>query len=860
MKKKQIFLNFFLRNNRHHNLSRKTLPCLRPVSMAVPFLMTLYTRTSPSAILGGCALFMFLHSAAGANILQDDASSPFIETEVHAESEEHPTKEEDPYPLLLTADHLNYHKEHDLLEATGHVEITQFLEKPVIEETKDTSSPIPFEKSVLLEKAPDTPKKNVTKKKEPKKLQRTLVADRVTYHRTSKQITASGNVLLIDEDGNILWSDHIDMDDAFDNGFVQSARILLAHDDGRLTAATAHRKNGRLSIFKKATYSPCHVCKSSPTPLWQLRATKVTHDQERRLMIYHGATMDILGIPILYTPYLYHPDPKVKRESGILMPTFGQSTDFGTILKTPYYYVIDKHSDMTITPTITTKQGMILASEYRKRFKRGELHLDGSITQTHHLDRANLRRQNAASVPPKTRYHLLSKGRFELSDKDLITLELNRASDTTYLRRYNVVTNNQKLANNKSLTSFGRYEHFEDKSYLGLTSYAFQSDTQDTVPYVFPLARYLYQSDPGSIGQVFGLDGHFLTLTRRQSVRDVTPKGSTRAIANGTFYIPYVTPNGHVLELDGRIRGGMYAIHGYNTSFQTPYSDYTTGRILPTVSGTWRYPLISVDTIKRIGGIFMMEPTVQIVTSPNGLNPRKIPNEDCRFSELNDLNLFFMDRMTGFDRADSGQRVVYGMNAGLYGARQRRITGFLGQSQRLNRYGNELFGERRRASDYVTRFQYVPIHWLRLHYRGRFDAHRLENRFSEVSSNIGTSRFMVNTSYVYVDKRETQLGQQINQLNWQIQSKLSEKWSVGFTRTQNLSRLEKNAKAYMASAAYQNECFQLSFGAYRTQYRDRDLRPDSGIMIQFSFKNLGTFTPMSSGTFPTPGFRRLDYP
>ncbi|MBX9977063.1 MAG: hypothetical protein K2X98_02285, partial [Alphaproteobacteria bacterium] len=135
----------------------------------------------------------------------------------------------------------------------------------------------------------------------------------------------------------------------------------------------------------------------------------------------------------------------------------------------------------------------------------------------------------------------------------------------------------------------------------------------------------------------------------------------------------------------------------------------------------------------------------------------------------------------------------------------------------------------------------------------------MKNRFSEVTANLGYPIFTVNTTYVYVDKRETPLGQPINQINWQVTSKITDAWSIGFTRSQNLSRLEKNARAYMASGIYQNDCFQLSLGFYRTHYSDRDIKPDSGVLLQFNFKNLGVFKPFSSGSFPGVGFRKVEY-
>jgi hypothetical protein len=39
---------------------------------------------------------------------------------------------------------------------------------------------------------------------------------------------------------------------------------------------------------------------------------------------------------------------------------------------------------------------------------------------------------------------------------------------------------------------------------------------------------------------------------------------------------------------------------------------------------------------------------------------------------------------------------------------------------------------------------------------------------------------------------------------------------------------------------YQDECFRLTLSAFKSRASDRDLRPNSGIGLQFDFKNLGS--------------------
>lgn len=247
---------------------------------------------------------------------------------------------------------------------------------------------------------------------------------------------------------------------------------------------------------------------------------------------------------------------------------------------------------------------------------------------------------------------------------------------------------------------------------------------------------------------------------------------------------------------------------------------------------------------------------MQLNLAPSGLNPQKIPNEDSRLSEMDDTNLFFLSRMNGFDRTDTGQRFVYGLNNGFYGPQKTRLFWFIGQSQRLNKRKGSVIGDQQHTSDYVTKIQIYPSEYLKIHYRGRFSK-KGDNRLSEITTNLGKPLFCLSTTYIFVTKDDTPIQKDIRQLNWSLSSHFHENWKVAFSQNKNLVRSQKNSSANMASLMYENDCFQTSFGVFQTRYRDRDLRPDKGFLVQFSFKNLGTFKPTSSGNFPNMTTRTL---
>ena len=64
---------------------------------------------------------------------------------------------------------------------------------------------------------------------------------------------------------------------------------------------------------------------------------------------------------------------------------------------------------------------------------------------------------------------------------------------------------------------------------------------------------------------------------------------------------------------------------------------------------------------RLFGGTQRLTPRVQLVLTPPTRN-LSIPNEDARAVDLEDSNLFALNRFPGYDRWEDGSRVTYGSN------------------------------------------------------------------------------------------------------------------------------------------------------------------------------------------------------
>ena len=112
---------------------------------------------------------------------------------------------------------------------------------------------------------------------------------------------------------------------------------------------TSKKQNRQLTTVNKSIFTSCK--KTDNCPPWSIQADKIIHDKDKKQINYKNALLKIYDLPILYFPKFFHPDPTVKRQSGILTPTLNNSNVLGNSLNLPYYHVISYDSDITITPS-----------------------------------------------------------------------------------------------------------------------------------------------------------------------------------------------------------------------------------------------------------------------------------------------------------------------------------------------------------------------------------------------------------------------------------------------------------------------------------------------------------------------------
>ncbi|MGE0252505.1 MAG: LPS-assembly protein LptD [Dongiaceae bacterium] len=677
-------------------------------------------------------------------------------------------------PIVLEADRIDYNEESGVATASGHVTLQQNG--------------------------------------------RTLKADKIVYNQSNDSVSAVGNIRLQEEGGETIFADYVELSDEMKNGVIQELKIRLT-DDSRLAAREATRKDGTRNEMRNAVFSPCKSCKGE-SPLWQIKAKKVVHDETTHDIAYRDARIELAGTPVLYTPYLSHPDPTVKRRTGFLSPSLAGSQELGTIIKTPYYWALRPYRDLTLTPMYVSNDGTLLNTEYRERFHNGDLRLQfsGGDLET----KRGLVRRDQTSI----RGHIDAGLALNLSDEWKFNADIQAASDPTYLRRYRLSQLDEDV-----LTSRLQGQGFFDRNYANIRALAFQGlrniDDNRRTPYILPQASYFYVGHENTLGGTINVQTDMLNLVREEGAE------SRRLVIAGDWERDFTTRGGHIFSLNTGLIATGY--HVSDVPSPAGEQDGFTGRALPHIAADWRYPLIRSAAVTTV-----IEPRVGIVLSPNSSNKETIPNEDSQTFDFDDTNLFSIKRFPGFDKLAGGQRINYGINVGVYDG-ARGASAFIGQSWRVREDDtyNRGTGAENNFSDVVGRVLINPSRDLDIVYRFRLNTEDTQLRRNELGLTNRRGRVKLGIDYLFID-RLAGSGEFPEREEVALRSaiQIAEFWTLSGRIIKDLGNADATRLARTA-LTYSDECLTASLGFERDFTDDGENKPSSSIMFRVNLKYLG---------------------
>ncbi len=662
-------------------------------------------------------------------------------------------------------------------------------------------------------------------------------ADAVTWNRRTGEVVARGNVALTNPQGDTAYGDHVTLTDSLRDGMIDQLLVVFG-EGGRLAAARGERlANGDLRL-ERATYSPCPVsdadgCPRRPT--WLVRAERVTYSAAEERVRYEGARISLLGLATLPLPAFSHPIGGGTSD-GFLTPDLRFDDINGVEVAVPYYRRYSDRLDVTATPHIYTNVLPMAEAQVRGLTRRGAFDVRGWLTAS---------RQTSATFASSGNFRLRgaveAAAGYQFTPQWSADSSIRWASDRTFLRRYDISRDDR-------LRSTVAVRRLDERSMFSIAGWATQTlrlgDSQGQQPIALPLIDYRRRIDALPVPGSLLLEANTLSLLRTSG------QDTQRLFAGGTWNWRGLLPMGVEYSLTGLGRVDVY--HTQSTAL-SPVIDYrgaegwqTRAILLGAAEASW--PLVGAFA----GGTQRLTPRVQVVIAAP-VNNIDIPNEDSRAFELEDVNIFSLNRFNGHDRVEDGSRATYGVEWN-WQRRDLAITTQLAQSFRLDDQP-QLFvpgtGLDDQFSDIVGRTSVAWRDFVRLTHRFRLDKDNLAIRRNEIDATVGSDRTYAVVGYSRLNRDILSRGEDLRDREevrvggrWQI----SRHWSAFGSAIVDLTGPEDDPLVvgdgfepirHRIGVGYEDECFAFSL-TWRRDYLDTgDARAGNSFLVRVAFRNLG---------------------
>jgi LPS-assembly protein len=479
--------------------------------------------------------------------------------------------------------------------------------------------------------------------------QRLLAADAAEIDATRRSVKLKGEVEYLDPQLHVRGQGGTF---GAEGGSFTGAEFELAEDSVRGAARGVQFRNQRILDLEGVRYTACPPGNND----WQLRAERISIDQESRVGTGRDVRLDFKGVPILYTPWISFPVGD-ERKSGLLFPTVGSSSKNGTQLAVPWYWNIAPNYDATITPRYFSSRGLRLDTEFRYLTERSRGDFDAEYLFDDLEDdgsRSRVALYHVTHLQPRTR----------------LLLDAAHASDDNYFEDFGIgfegtsVTFLDRLAEARTDTEHwslvGRVQDYQVLD----SELAASDEPYSILPQLLAVGRWRNLA-PRADGLLRAEAVNFHRADGSGGLRfDVEPSLDWRTGSSGA----YVSA------------AAAWRATSYSLTEPAPGQDASPLRTVPTLSAAtglvlerWSGPR---DQRRQT-----LEPRVQYLYVPYR-DQDDLPVFDSGLPDLNLVQLFRTNRYVGSDRVGDANQVSVGLTSRLLDAADGRqyLSATVGQA------------------------------------------------------------------------------------------------------------------------------------------------------------------------------------
>lgn len=626
---------------------------------------------------------------------------------------------------------------------------------------------------------------------------RRLRASRIVYDRTTDRVQIDGPIELRDADGTIVLADAAELDTDLTEGILQGARIVL-NERLQIAGAEMTRREGRFSDLRQVAASSCQVCARGQTPLWEIRAARVIHDEEDGQIYFYNARFRIAGVPVFYLPALRVPDGTDPRVRGFLPPSFVSSSILGNGLRVPWFLPLGDHADVTLTPYVTEDDSTTLAARYRQAFVRGDLLAEGAVSRDQ-------------LEPGETRGYLFATQTWSLPQGFRLVADVELTSDDAYLRDYG-------FSDKDRLDSGIAISRVRPGELIAADITHFQSlraDSDDRLdPDLVAYGRWDRRVAAPGIGGWLDVDLAAQAFRRESSV-DIDGRDMAQLRGRAGWRNTWTGPAG--LRLAGRADATL----DFKQITDDSRFDEVQAGLWPQGALTLSWPLIRPGAE---GGYQTLEPVAQIAHSvDSGISS---PNDDSTAVALDTGNLLALNRFPGLDRSETGTRANLALRWSAQDAAGVRLALTGGRIYRFSDTDqfSESSGLAGSASDWLAQVDLDVTDEIRFRTLALLDDQFDLSIFEARLGWSGPARVVLASNYIWQRAdRAANLTEDVSELYTAASVPLSRAWSARGELRRDFTEGRTNQSGLVLG--YANECVRVDLSVSRRFRATSDVEP-----------------------------------
>ena len=632
-----------------------------------------------------------------------------------------------------------------------------------------------------------------------------LTADKILHYKDKRISEAFGNVSLIDKNDKLTTADKIKLYHKTKNAVAYNAN-QKRDNDTYINAEKIFVYDKKNDIATNAEYSSCKIDENDKSRAWLLSVDKIVYLEDRDILEMQDVVMKVGDIPVIYIPVMQRAAPNVKRLDGWLLPNIGTNTSLGTFVVGGYYKTLPGQQDIILKPIVTSNKTVSVASVYRKKLDNSYTTVDTSLT--------------LKDKSKKRKGHLFINNTHITKSNWKYTTKVEIANDKNYLKQHSYFEHNEK----DYLKNSFKVEKNKQSSHFSLETATFRDIRQNPTPNIITTPSVIYES------QIKKSDWNINTFTNVKSVNKINEHSSQNISTTVAMSQKIVTKNGIELTPNIAIRGDLvkYQYEKGYTVDKTTYKSGQKGLLTPYTSMLMSYPL----NFSNKSNSFILEPVAGVFISPKRKQLNMVPKNDINdndYFELDEHSLFSINRYSGTDRIDSGNRVSYGLKFKKW-QNQNYTHAFIGQS--INVYKNNTY------SNFIGN---VNLRQDNYRLYGQFE---LDNKSYQIrklegngSATFGKTEFEL--TYTQVSPPPGSDTKKTKQLNSKAIYELNKQWSSGLESTFDFENQHKRLIRNSIIGVYSNGCGCMTTTLkYTRDYSQNINKPETTLFMQIEFKGL----------------------